>query len=242
MSVEEFVAKRDTILLAVVGSTAYGMTTADSDYDRLGVYLAPTREVLGLRGPSTVTETHVQRAPEPDVALHELGKYVGLALKANPTVLELLWAEEYEVRTDVGSELIAMRDGFLSASTVRASYAGYAIQQARRLSERHDNGQDGFKSSLAKRTAKHGRHCYRLLIMGRELLSTGTMKLNVSEHREAIFAAGDMAASNPAEFTRFFESELAKFDEIESVLPESADWERANALVVRARLGQLKSE
>jgi uncharacterized protein len=50
-----------TILLAgIVGSTAYGLADADSDVDRLGMFAAPTRAVLGLHTPR---ESHVTTKP-----------------------------------------------------------------------------------------------------------------------------------------------------------------------------------
>lgn len=228
---------RNVILQAVVGSTAYGLATPASDQDRLGVFLAPTTDVLGLHGPSAIDQSDVRH--DPDVALHELAKFVRLALRANPTVLELLWATDYDVRTDTGDRLVETRDAFLSTKAVRAAYTGYAIQQARRLAERTAAGQEGFDSSLRSRTAKHGRHCFRLLLQGRELLTTGEMTLDVSARRDEVFAAGDLAASDPAAFAAFFERELAAFDALESVLPAAPDAERANTLVVEARLAQL---
>jgi predicted nucleotidyltransferase len=61
--------------------------------DRLGVFVAATRAMLGL---STPPETLVSAGPDQDtdVALHEVGKFVRLAAVCNPSVLELLFLPE----------------------------------------------------------------------------------------------------------------------------------------------------
>lgn len=84
-----------TILLSgVVGSTAYGLDTADSDVDRLGLFAAPTVAFHGLHRPQ---ESHV--TIHPDATYHEAAKWIRLALGGNPTVTELVWLDQYEVTT-----------------------------------------------------------------------------------------------------------------------------------------------
>jgi predicted nucleotidyltransferase len=227
----------DTVLVGVVGSTAYGLTTATSDIDRLGVYIAPTRTVLGLRGPAATSNTVVSN--NPDVAIHELGKFCTLALKANPTVLELLYCDRYDIVTDIGAHLIDLRDAFLSTDAVRSAYAGYALGQAKRLAARAKNGSEGFGSDLAKRTAKHGRHCRRLLLMGEQLLTTGHLQLDVSEHRDMLMAAGELAEKDQERFLEEFQTAVARFDTLESVLPDTPDFDRVNTFCVEARLAHL---
>jgi predicted nucleotidyltransferase len=79
-----------TILLqAVTGSVAYGLETDASDIDRHGVFLIPTRRLLGIFPPELTLVTTA-----PDSTSHEVGKFVRLAAKANPTVLDLLFLEE----------------------------------------------------------------------------------------------------------------------------------------------------
>ncbi|MFF7248441.1 DNA polymerase beta superfamily protein [Embleya sp. NPDC008237] len=226
-----------TLLMGVVGSTAYGLATAESDEDLLGLYIADTRKVLGLDGANVTSGSRV--TTKPDVTMHELGKYCGLALKCNPTVTELLWLPEYRVETEAGRRLRALRGAFLSTEYVRSAYGGYAVQQARRLLGRHEAGKEGFSADTAKRTAKHGRHCLRLLFQGQQLLRTGELLLDVSAHREDLFAVGRLAAEDPAAFTLRFEQEKAALDAIDSVLPDRPDREAIETLVVDLRLAAL---
>lgn len=221
------------VLLGVVGSTAYGLANEHSDRDRLGVFATDPEQLFGLDPQSVVQRTVT--ATDPDVAVHELVKFATLALRANPTILELLWCTDYEVCDDVGASLVAHRDAFLSAGKVRDAYAGYAMSQAKRLAERSANGNTGFSSTLRNRTAKHARHCMRLLLNGAELLTSGTLTLDVSAHRDRIVAAGDLAVTDPSAFAAMFDTELANFQELPSVLPPAADRERVADLVVEAR-------
>jgi predicted nucleotidyltransferase len=143
----------DIILQGITGSIAYGLATPTSDIDRQGIYLAPTKSLIGIFPPQ---ETIVRN--DPDITYHELGKYVHLASRCNPTVLEQMFLDEYEIVHPAAQLLIDNRDMFLS-KTIYKSYGGYAIAQAKRLNARGDS----FSSDTKKRTTKHARHVLRLL-------------------------------------------------------------------------------
>lgn len=227
------VDRSDVILQGIVGSTAYGLAHEGSDEDRLGIYVAPLRSVLGVGGPHVVEDSLVRH--DPDLTLHEVGKYVRLALSANPTILELLWLPDYEIQTLPGEILCAHRFHFLSEPKVKGRYGGYAKAQAERLLRRDSEGKAGFSSDVKNRTAKHGRHCYRLLLQGAQLLREGRMTVNVGDHRDELFEAGERAAANPQAFYDEIMNKLAEFDLIESVLPDTPDTEVINTLLIDIR-------
>ena len=231
-------ARYGTVLLrGIVGSTAYGLAHADSDQDRLGTYAAPTRAVLGLAGHQEVTRSQVTH--EPDQSLHEVGKFAALAAKSNPTVTELLWLDSYEVHTPSGQALIDIRTAFLTTPDVRGAYGGYALQQAHRLQQRSETGAVGFSSNIAKRTAKHGRHCLRLLRQGQHLLATGELMVNVAHLREELFAAGELATTDPDGFHELFRREMATFDSIKSELPDTVATAVIDDVLVQIRRDHL---
>lgn len=218
--------KPDNIILeGITGSKAYGLDHADSDEDVKGVYVAPTADVLGLFGiKETVDHT------EPDWAYHELGKFLKLALRCNPTILELLWLEGYTVRTKFGHMLVDNRHLFLS-NIVYKSYGGYAISQARKLNARGGT----FGEGRNKRYSKHARHCFRLLYQGQELLETGKLTVRVTPAmRKRLFEIGELPVD---ELVSLFETEFTKFDQIKSVLPEQPDTGAINKLLLRIRKG-----
>jgi predicted nucleotidyltransferase len=219
-----------TLLEGVVGSVAHGLATTTSDVDRLAVHVAPIAEVLGLDNADAMSRTVVQH--HPDRSSHELGKFAALALRCNPTILELLWVDRYDICTPDGARLVANRDAFLSTAAVRGSYGGYARSQVDRLLRRGDGS---FSADTRQRTAKHARHCRRLLLQGSELLRTGTLHWSVAAWRDELFAAGEHAVADPAGFAATFYTDLAAFDDLDSVLPEHPRREVINDLVVQIR-------
>jgi hypothetical protein len=212
------------LLCGLVGSHAYGLNHAGSDKDYLGIYQAKTTDVLGLKNVAgTITHT------EPDYTYHEVGKFFNLALKANPTVLELLWLpeENYVARSPIGDLIIENRHLFLS-KTVKDSFGGYAIAQAKRLEKRGDS----FSSQTKKRTPKHARHCFRLMRQGAQLLQTGDMTVKVPNPEE-LWEIGELPVS---EIVARFEEEFAKFEAIKTVLPDHPDMDAVSELLVKIRL------
>ncbi|MEU4516930.1 nucleotidyltransferase domain-containing protein [Nonomuraea wenchangensis] len=203
----------NVLLAGIVGSTAYGLAGPGSDVDRLGVYAAPTLDLVGLTRPK---ESVVSTGP--DRTLHEAGKWCALALGGNPTVMELLWLPDdlYETRTPLGDELISIRDAFLSAPRVRDAYLGYATQQFRRLEQRGDGS---FSADTRKRTAKHARHLARLLHQGRELYETGHLSIRLSDP-DAVRAFGERVAAGDTEAARtLLTSTERAFDTAHTPLP-----------------------
>lgn len=207
----------NVLLSGIVGSTAYGLATGDSDVDRLGAWAAPTEKLLGLHPvqPSVVSS-------KPDITFHEAGKFAALALKVNPAITELMWLPDdlYETRTWLGNALLSIRSAFLSRAHVRNAYLGYATQQFRRLENRGDGS---FSADTRRRTAKHARHLLRLLTQGLELYETGTLTVRLKrpdhyrEFGERV-AAGDIAAAQ-----REIASAERWFDEATSPLPDKPD-------------------
>jgi len=214
-------------LSGIVGSTAHGLALPGSDVDRLGVFIAPTVQVAGLDWHGS-RETHV--TSKPDTTMHEVGKYLRLALKCNPTITELLWLpyDLYEVIDDYGAALVGLRRAFLSTGYVRASYGGYARQQALRLAGRPDGT---FSSDLRKRTAKHARHMLRLLRQGRQLLATGELTVEV-EDPAPYWEVSDMDREKMLEV---FEAEDAILHDTVSVLPDEPDRQAVSAYLADVR-------
>ena len=74
-----------TVLSVIVGSHAYGLDTDESDVDRRGVYVPPTRLFWTFEKPPSAVD-----GPEQERLSWEVEHFLSLALKANPTVLEVL--------------------------------------------------------------------------------------------------------------------------------------------------------
>lgn len=73
------------IYRCVVGSRAYGLDTDESDTDRRGVYIAPAELQWSLFGAPEQFEDNATQS-----CYWELQKFITMALKANPNILECL--------------------------------------------------------------------------------------------------------------------------------------------------------
>jgi predicted nucleotidyltransferase len=213
----EFVVYR-----CIVGSEAHGLSREDSDIDRRGVYLPPADLHWSLYGVPEQLES-----PETEEVYWELQKFLVLALKANPNVLECLYTPLVETKTSLAEELLAMRDAFLSR-LVYQTYNGYVMSQFKRLE------QDWRAAGRIK--WKHAMHLIRLLLSGITVLCEGFVPLNVSEHREQLLAIrrGEVPWDQVDEWRLDLHREFEQAYE-HTCLPESPDYERVNQFLVRAR-------
>lgn len=160
------------ILSVVVGSRAYGLAGPDSDHDRRGVFVTPTRAFWSLDKPPTHRD-----GPRDEEFSWEIERFCTLALQANPTVLEVLWSPLVETITDEGERLVAARRAFLSRR-VAQTYGSYAQDQLAKVHARQA------RTGEIKR--KHVTHLLRLLMAGAHVLRTGEVLLDVSAHRERL--------------------------------------------------------
>jgi len=209
------------ILEAVVGSQAYGLSTPESDEDRMGIVVFTTSEMLSLRKPSETIVRH-----NPDIVYHEVEKFMRLAIKNNPSVLELLFLEKYDILTDEGRLLIKNRHDFLSKQICH-SYGGYAIAQARKLNRRGHS----FSSKVKNRYSKHARHCFRLLWQGAQLLTEQTLTVKIQD-KEKLFEIGNLSVE---ELVNKFEEEFKKFNNIETKLPDRPNYKKLNEILLTIR-------
>jgi predicted nucleotidyltransferase len=210
------------IYRCVVGSRAFGLDTDDSDTDRRGIYLPPAELHWSLYGVPVQLENDANQE-----AYWELQKFLIMALKGNPNILECLYTPLVEFATPLAKELLSMREAFLSR-VVYQTYNGYVMSQFKRM-------QTDLKNQ-GRIKPKHVMHLIRLLISGIHVLRHGFVPVDVGEHREQLFAIKTETMSwNEIEAWRLalhreFDAALA-----ESCLPERPDYERANAFLVKAR-------
>lgn len=203
----------------------------------MGVFAAPTSEVLGL---GKVQESVVSK--DPDTTLHEAKKFVTLCLNGNPSVSELLWLDRYEYVDNLGDDLIGLRRSFLSAKKVRDSYLGYATSQFERLRNRGDGS---FSADTRKRTEKHARHLVRLVEQGFHLYRSGELVVNLRSNASEIdpdwvFQVGSQIADDPSRAEKYMRQAEVRFDSTKTAIlgePDVAAVERWLLRVRRADWG-----
>jgi len=223
---DEILAEYDlygfVIYRCVVGSRAFGLAGEDSDIDRRGVYLPPADLQWSLYGAPEQLENEATQE-----CYWELRKFLILALKANPNILECLYTPMVETAAPIAQELLAMREIFLS-KLVYQTYNGYVISQFKKLEQ-------DLRSTGAIKW-KHAMHLIRLLMSGVTVLKEGFVPVNVAERRDLLLAIkrGEMEWD---EVNRLRLDLHKRFDEAfaDTKLPERPDYERANAFLIKAR-------
>ncbi|MFD8560717.1 nucleotidyltransferase domain-containing protein [Streptosporangium canum] len=206
------------VLSVVVGSRAYGLETEDSDVDRRGVFVAPTPLFWRLTKPPT----HVE-GPLPEQFSWEVERFCGLALEANPTVLECLWSPIVEQVAPAGEDLLAIRRAFLSRRAHR-SFTGYADAQFRRL----DPERPRWKQAM---------HMIRLLISGLHLARHGEPLVRMDDHRDRLLAVRRGEVSW-AEVQRWRAELMAAFQDA-GALPGEPDRRRVEDYLAATRKAAL---
>jgi predicted nucleotidyltransferase len=150
----------------LVGSRAHGLHLPDSDYDYRGVFIVPTSHILELG--RTTKNTHWIEGDD-DNTSWELGHFLQLATKCNPTILES-FLSPVEESTPLGDELRALFPYVWNSQYVRDAFIGYSHNQRKKLMDGKD-----------ERPHKYATAYLRTLHNARELLETGTFTMNVGE-------------------------------------------------------------
>lgn len=182
---KKHIAFENEILRGLVGSTAHGTgIDGQEDRDEMGVFIEPKENVCGL----SPCEHYVHRtAPEGvrsgpddlDLTLYSLRKFTRLAVKGNPSILQLLWLPEYITESSLGRRLVGMREGFISKQAGK-SFLGYLISQRMRLTG--ERSKPVSRPELVEKygyDTKYAMHALRLGLQGVELLQTGNISVPV---------------------------------------------------------------
>jgi predicted nucleotidyltransferase len=162
-----------------------------------------------------------------DEVYWELEKYVLLALKANPNVLETLWTPDVIHATEIARQLRSLRKAFLSRHIYK-TYSGYVLSQFRRMSNAYEK--------TGRYKPKHAMHLLRLLLSGIEALRTHEIRVDVSDMRDDLLRVKSgaytfdeikrRALGLDEDFQREFER---------TTLPDQPDVETIDAFLIEAR-------
>lgn len=222
----EFDLYECVIYRCILGSRAYGLDNANSDTDRRGIYLPSAQMHWSLYGIPEQLESK-----ETEECYWEMQKFLTLALKANPNVLECLYTPLIETATPLAEELLAMRSMFLS-QLVYQTYNGYVMSQFKKLEQ-------DFRTK-GEIKWKHAMHLIRLLLSGITVLKEGFVPVRVEEHRSGLMAIrqGDVSWEEVNAWRLSLHKDFnAAFSACQ--LPERPDYEKANAFLIKARRSQV---
>lgn len=133
MTYERLMNEPEHLLLKCIsGSKAYNLDSSQSDTDLRGVFIQPRSELFGLSYTPQVAN------PTNDETFFEIGRLIGLLLKNNPGVLELLATPPSHIL--FRHPLMDLIDPQIFLSKLcRETFAGYArtqMQKARGLNKK----------------------------------------------------------------------------------------------------------
>ena len=210
------------IMIAQVGSHAYGLNTPSSDEDYRGVFFPLEKYVYGLQ---TVEQVKVKGD---DWVCHDIRQYVKLLLKQNPTIMELLFIPPAELVLCVKDWLdflphlkkLVTKKAFLP-------YSAYVRAQLQKAINRQPVGKRSRVVEELGYDTKFMSHCARLAVQCIALMQTGEIPVRVPlEYRGNIMAIKENKVEK-SEAIAYIEGLDSKMHEAykQSVLPEIADVE-----------------
>ena len=168
--------KNITILKVLVGSRSHGLHDADSDYDYRGVFVHPTSEILKL---GAKYKSNSWFEGKEDQTMYEIGHFLYLATKCNPSILEVLKAPRQPIaytkdeicKLDIWTtKLINLFPYVWNPHDTFEAFRGYAHNQRKKMFDKKDG-----------RHAKFAVAYLRTLINLCDLLRTGTFSLEIND-------------------------------------------------------------
>lgn len=182
--------RRIELLKTLVGSHAHGLAVEGSDYDYRSVFAVPTEDLLSIWSPAKYNSW--SESPDVDDSGYEIKHFLSLALKCNPSILEVFKAptrihyhtESQNMRssnpsgydvTMAPSELgIKIQDVFpyiWNPTDVCKAFGGYSHNQQVKFLK--------FEDMSELRRWKFAVAYIRSLIQACELLKTGSFDLKI---------------------------------------------------------------
>lgn len=225
------------ILKALVGSRGYGVFDDSSDYDYRGVYVVDTERILSLGYKYKGTQWIEDKEGGMDDTAYEIGHFLHLATKCNPTILNTLKAPVVE-EDGWGKELRELFPKFLGAKQCRDAFMGYGINQQKKMLQNKD-----------ARWHKYGAAYIRQLWYLHELFHTGDYDFvlkndwiieTVREIRDKKWSPGqiiDKCTALKADIEYAFHPE-----QWHDQVPAEPDLEAVNEFLISIRRGFLEYE
>ena len=165
-----------TILKVLVGSRSHGLHNVDSDYDYRGVFVSSTSEMHKL---GAKIKNNSWFEGKEDQTMYEIGHFLHLATKCNPSILEVFKAPKQPIaytkddiqKTDIwGIKLIDLFPYVWNPISAFEAFKGYSKNQRDKMHEKKDN-----------KEAKFAVAYLRTLINLCDLLRTGDFSIEVKD-------------------------------------------------------------
>lgn len=153
---------------SIIGSRAHGLHNEDSDYDYRKIYVAPTEDILSLGFKEKAINTISDKS---DSVSYEIGHFLKLATKGNPTVLELLTKDNNFYTTKWSLKLMELLPNLYNPHDAYNAFTGYSHNQHKMFTK---GGKRKYKFATAKI-----RTLYNLI----DLFTKGEFRLAIPSDR-----------------------------------------------------------
>lgn len=227
----------------VSGAHLYGFQSVDSDVDLRGCFLAPVRDLIGLRGHTeTVEPKGVVGGLEVEAVCHEAGKYLRLLTKHNGYVLEQIFSPLVVAGGEFLERLRPIAAKFVTRNCYH-HYRGFIGTQRKLLAKEEP------------KKAKSLLYAYRVLLSGIHLLETGEVQAHLPTLNERFglsYIPELIERKRSAEVGRLsdldFAFHTAELDRLErqldaafaaSKLPEAGALDELNEFLVGVRMAKV---
>mgnify|MGYP000017518225 CR=1 FL=1 len=213
----------------VYGSHAYGTTTEGSDLDIRGIFVPSIWDVLSMQGVEDVrgSSKSLFEGIETEWIYYPVTKFVKLAMKCNPSVLEWLFVrKEYQIQVEWPGQILIEHRNHLLSKQIYHRLKGYAMSEFHSLTKLTGKTGEKRKKEILKYgySPKNAMNCIRLLQQGVEMLKYGTLTLPRPNAEDLVeIKEGKW---NYSRIIRVFSDLLEEIDEAheKSELPEKTDF------------------
>lgn len=169
-----------TLIKSLVGSRAHGLNREDSDWDWRGIFITPTRELLSF-GYEYKAISWIEG--KEDHTNYELGHFLNLACRGNPSVLELLRSPTMDLYVDDsgrqwGRELQDLMPYMYNPKDAFNAFTGYSNNQRKKFLDDKEGRKNKFALAYI-----------RTLINLNSLLETGEFTLAVADSIKPLLVA-----------------------------------------------------
>jgi len=157
----------NALFWTISGSHLYGFSSVDSDIDLRGCFLAPVRDLIGLKSPNETVEPKGDFAGrEVEGVSHEVGKYLRLLGTNNGYVLEQIFSPLILS----GSDFLKQLRPLAARCVTRRCYHHYRgfLQTQRKLMDKQP-----------ELRAKTLLYAYRVVMSGIHLLQSGEVEAHL---------------------------------------------------------------
>jgi predicted nucleotidyltransferase len=207
--------------LVVTGSHSFGLSNAGSDVDLRGMMEAPTDRFLGITPPAS----HYT-APDFDISIAELSKFVTGAARSDVNILEQIHSP-FVIREDPLVSALRSMDELLTVE-LADRYLRQAVAHSRTIDREMEKGR-------TEKARKAARHALRLTYGAYSLLTDRKVLVHLP-----VELATKVKSKESVVTASYFEEPVAHLEEMLSEnrvgLSSGVDIDNLNSLMVKYRL------